>query len=66
MVNSLVFSLDTPVIQMPRWLSQSIILPQKPAQSQVRPLRPKNENFLYPSFKETLSPVIFGKIGGPQ
>ena len=25
-----------------------------------------NETFLYPGHKEVLSPVIFGKIGGPH
>ena len=37
-----------------------------PPRSQIMPLRPKNECVFQPGHKETLSPVVFGKIGGPH
>ena len=46
---------------LPRLISLLKVLPR----SQIMPLQPINENVFYPSHKETLSKVIFGKIGGP-
>ena len=45
-----------------RWLPQLIILLKVPPRFQIMLSLPINEKFFYPSHKETLSPVIFGKI----
>ena len=34
--------------------------------SQIMPPQPINEKVLYPGYKETLFPLIFGKIVGPR
>ena len=47
------------------WLPRAIDLLKLPLKSQVLPLRPINEYVFKLGHKETLSLVIFGKIGGP-
>ena len=51
---------------MPQWFLRSIIFPKVPLRSHIMPPRLMNENALYPGHKETLSQVIFGKIGVPH
>ena len=58
-------------VQVPQWdaplcLALSINLLKLPSRSQIMPPRPINEYVFYPSHKETLFPVMFGKIGGPH
>ena len=48
---------------MPQWLPQLIILLKVPPPSQMMPPWSINKNVFYPSHKDTLSPVIFRKIG---
>ena len=50
---------------MPQWFLRSIIFSKVPLWS-LMPPRLMNENALYPGHKETLSQVIFGKIGVPH
>ena len=49
---------------VPRWLPWSITLMKVPSRLPIMSPWPINEKFLYPSYKETLFPVFFGKIGG--
>ena len=50
---------------MVRLLQLLTILLKMPPRSQIMPTRSQNYEVLYPSHEETLSLVIFGKIGGP-
>ena len=45
---------------------RSINLLKLSPRSQIIPPRPINEQVFYPGHKKTLSPVMFGKIGGPH
>ena len=48
----------------PRWLLRSINLLKFISLSHIMPPRPINEYAFYSGHKDTLSPVIFRKIGG--
>ena len=57
---------EVPRWNVSRWLPRPINFLKLPPRSQILPPRPINEYVFYPSHKETLYPVIFGKIGGPH
>ena len=58
----IIHPVQVPRWDMPRWLTRSIILLNLPPRSQIIVPRPISKKIFYSAHKETLSPVIYGKL----